>query len=157
MATKHTGKITGDPITYKIPSPAGATQLETYIPWKLVKRTVRRKVITPIDSPNAFEAEAEYEMKNRTAAQNTPLLRALGLAHHWQQLLDVGKVGSVGDIAVLEGVNVTHVRRLLRLVLLAPNVIEAILSGKAKTVNLESLLRQSLPIYWQAQTDALCH
>jgi hypothetical protein len=113
-------------------------------------------VITPIGSPHKFEAEAEFEMKNRIATQQSPLLRALGLAHHWQQLLDSGRVGNVGDIAALEGVNVTHVRRLLRLVLLAPNVIEAILSSTTKTVNLESLLRQSLPIYWQAQTDALC-
>lgn len=156
MAKKDKGKITGDPVTYQIPSPAGATQLETFIPWKLIKRTVRREVITPIGSPNAFEAEAEFELKNRLATQVTPLLRALGLAHHWQQLLDAGQVGSVSDIAALEGINVTHVRRLLRLVLLAPNVIEAILSGKAKAVTLESLMRQSFPVDWHAQTDALC-
>jgi hypothetical protein len=156
MAKKSIGKFTGDPVTYQIPAPAGGVQMETYIPWKLVKRNVRREVITPIGTPFGFEAEAEFEMKNRMATQFTPLLRALGLAHHWQQLLDTGKVGSVGDIADLEGVNVTHVRRLLRLVLLAPSVIVAILSGTAKTINLESLLRQSLPIDWQAQTDVLC-
>ena len=155
MATKHTGKITCDPVTYQIPSPAGGVQMETYIPWMLVKRNVRREVITPIGSPHEFQAEADMEMKNGLATQITPLRRALGLAHYWQSLLDAGKVGGVGDIAALEGVNVTHVRRLLRLVLLAPNVIEEILSGTAKKVYLETLLRQSLPIDWQAQRDAL--
>lgn len=157
MAKKDTGRFTGDPVTYQIPAPAGGVQMETFIPWKLVKRSVRREVITPFGSPQKFEAEAEFEMKNRMATRITPLRRALGLAHHWQQLLDAGRVGSVGDIADLEGVNVTHVRRLLRLVLLAPSVIEKIMATDSKGVTLESLLRQSFPVDWQAQTDALCH
>lgn len=61
-----------------------------------------------------------------------------------------------GDIAELEKVNITHVRRLLRLVLLAPNVIEEIMAADGKGVTLESLLRQSLPVDWLAQTNALC-
>ena len=67
-----------------------------------------------------------------------------------------GRIEVTGDIAELEKVNITHVRRLLRLVLLAPNVIEAIMAADGKGVTLESLLRQSLPVDWLAQTNALC-
>jgi hypothetical protein len=73
------------------------------------------------------------------------------------QQLGSGRVGNVGDIANMEGVDVTHVRRLLRLVLLAPRVIENIMATDGKGVTLHSLLRQSLPADWRAQEAVLCH
>jgi len=151
MAKRSIGKFTGDPVTYKIPAPAGGVQLVSFIPWTLVKRSVRREIITPIGSPKEFEPEVELEMQNRKTAQVTPLLRALGLAHHWQQLLDDGKVRSVSDIAESEKVSVTHVRRLLRLVLLAPKLIDAIMADHGKRVTLELLMRQPMPADWQTQ------
>ena len=51
MGKKDLGKVIGTPVTFQIPSPAGGVQMETYIPWTLVKRGVRRKVITPFDTP----------------------------------------------------------------------------------------------------------
>ena len=77
MPKRNTGVMTGKPVTYEIPSPAGGVQLETFIPWKLVKRGVHRQVITPIDAPQEFLAEAEDEKRERKAAQETPLIRAL--------------------------------------------------------------------------------
>ena len=41
--------LTGKPVTYPIPSPAGGVQMETFIPWTLVKRGIRREIITPLD------------------------------------------------------------------------------------------------------------
>ena len=113
MAKKDKGLLTGDPITYQTPSPAGGVQIETFIPWTLVKRGVKRQVITPIDAPEQFQVEATVERQERKAAQDTPLIRALGLAHHWQRLLDDGKVQTIADIAQMEGIDVTQVRRLL--------------------------------------------
>jgi hypothetical protein len=101
MAKKHTGLLTGIPVTYQTPSPAGGVQMETFIPWTLVKRGVRRQVITPIDAPQEFAAEAALEKRERKTNQDTPLLRALGLAHYWQRLLDDGKMQTIGDIAQL--------------------------------------------------------
>jgi hypothetical protein len=155
MAKKDKGTITGEPVTYQVPAPAGGVQMETFIPWTLVKRSVRRQVITPIDAPEAFEAQVEKEQRQRIATQDTPLLRALGLAHYWNQLLERGKYRSLTEIAALEGVNVTHVRRLLRLVILAPRVVEALMAADGKGVTLESLLRQSLPVDWQGQEALL--
>ena len=152
MAKKHTGLLTGAPVTYQTPSPAGGVQMETFIPWTLVKRGVRRQVITPIDAPQEFSVEAALEKRDRKTNRDTPLLRALGLAHYWQRLLDDAKVQTIGDIAQLEGLDVTQVRRLLRLTLLAPGLLETIV-GKAELtfINLEFVLRRSMPNNWHAQ------
>ena len=99
MAKMDKGVLTGKPVTYPIPSPAGGVQMETFIPWTLVKRGIRREIITPLDAPQAFTVEAAAERTKRKAAQNTPLIRALGLAHYWQRLLDEGKFRSITDIA----------------------------------------------------------
>lgn len=152
MSKKHTGLLTGIPVTYQAPSPACGVQMETFIPWTLVKRGVRRQVITPIDAPQEFAVEAALEKRERKTNQDTPLLRALGLAHYWQRLLDDGKVQTIGDIAQLEEMDVTHVRRLLRLTLLAPNLLETIVvKAELTSINLEFVLRRSMPDDWNAQ------
>ncbi|MDP3651168.1 MAG: hypothetical protein Q8R67_05725 [Rhodoferax sp.] len=152
MAKKDKGLLTGDPITYQTPSPAGGVQMETFIPWTLVKRGVKRQVITPIDAPEQFQMEATVERQERKVAQDTPLIRALGLAHHWQRLLDDGKVQTIADIAQMEGIDVTQVRRLLRLVLLAPTLVEMIVvSNEQASINLEFVLRRAMPVNWQEQ------
>lgn len=152
MAKKDKGLLTGDPITYQTPSPAGGVQMETFIPWTLVKRGVKRQVITPIDAPEQFQMEATVERQERKVAQDTPLIRALGLAHHWQGLLDDGKVQTIADIAQMEGIDVTQVRRLLRLVLLAPTLVEMIVVSKEQaSINLEFVLRRAMPANWQEQ------
>ena len=58
MAKMDKGVLTGKPVTYPIPSPAGGVQMETFIPWTLVKRGIRREIITPLDAPQAFTVEA---------------------------------------------------------------------------------------------------
>jgi len=152
MAKNDRGMMTGDPVTYQIPAPAGGVQMETFIPWTLVKRGVRRQVITPIDAPQEFAVEAALEKRERKTNQHTPLIRALGLAHYCQRLLDDGKVQTIGDIAQLEGIDVTQVRRLLRLTLLAPSFLEKIVvKAELTSINLEFVLRRSMPDDWHAQ------
>ena len=154
MSKKDKGLLTGDPVTYQIPSPAGGVQMETFIPWTLVKRGVRRQVITPIDAPEQFQAEATVARRERQSAEHTPLIRALGLAHYWQRLLDEGKVCTIADIAQMEDVDVTQVRRLLRLVLLAPSVVEVLMRHNRQTsINLEFVLRKTIPADWQEQGE----
>ncbi len=130
---------------------AGGVQMETFIPWTLVKRGIRREIITPLDAPQAFTVEAAAERTKRKAAQNTPLIRALGLAHYWQRLIDEGKFRSITDIAAAEGIDVTQAGRLLRLTLLAPAVVDNLLANPDVAINLESVLRRVIPLDWRAQ------
>src|SRR5690606_41173454 len=81
------------------------------------------------------------------------LMRALGLAHHWQRLLDEQRAASVAEIAEAEGMDVTQVRRVMRLTRLAPEVVER-LAGSPDAV-LEKVMRRPWPNGWSDQTRML--
>jgi len=152
MPRKNNQAIVGEAVTYRIPAPAGGVQLETFIPWTLVKRGVKREVITPLDAPEAFQEEAAAERQARKVSEDSALVRALGLAHYWSELIDSGKAKTPADIARLEAMNVVQVREILRLTLLAPDVIEAIVDARApRRMTLEFLLRRSIPRGWEEQ------
>jgi len=153
MSKKHRGRYQGDAVTYQLPSPAGGVQLETFVPWTLVKRGLRKQIITPLDAPQEFMEEARRERQARESAQDTALLRALGLAHHWQRLLDEGRLNSASDIAEAEGIDVTQVRRVMRLTLLAPEAVERL--AVSPNAVLEKLMRRPWPCEWQEQQDLL--
>jgi hypothetical protein len=114
---------------------------------------LKKRVITPLDAPQEFLAEAAREQQVREMAKDTPLMRALGLAHHWQRLLDEERAASVAEIATAEGMDVTQVRRVMRLTLLAPEVIER-LAG-APDIVLEQVMRRSWPNGWGEQIMAI--
>lgn len=144
MPRKGQGRITGRPVTQPVPSPAGGVKLETFIPWTLVKRGANKQVIKPIEAPEAFRVEGVEARREKERTKETPLVRALGLAHYWQYLLDTGKVGSLTEIAAAEGMDLGQVSRMARLARLAPWVVEAGLAGEAKGLTLDVLLRQSM-------------
>ncbi len=150
---KHYGKQIGRPITHELPTPAGGVRLETFVPWTLVRRGLKKRVITPLDAPQEFLAEAAKERETLVAAQNSALMRALGLAYHWQRLLDKERAASVSEIAKAEGMDVTQVRRVMRLTLLAPEVIERLVG--APDIVLENVMRRSWPNGWHKQVRAL--
>jgi hypothetical protein len=58
------------------------------------------------------------------------MIRALVRAHRWRRLLEERKYRSAGELAEAEGVTRSFVNRLLRLTLLAPEIVEAILDGR---------------------------
>ena len=153
MSKKHRGRFKGDPVTYQLPNPAGGVRLETFVPWPLVKRGIKKEVITPFDAPQQFLSEATREREARAAAQDTSLMRALGLAHHWQRLLDEQRAASVAEIARAEGMDVTQVRRLLSLTLLAPDVLERLTESPEAV--LEHVMRRPWPNGWSDQMRVL--
>ena len=153
MSKKNYGKQTGRPITHELPTPAGGVRLETFVPWTLVKRGFKKQVITPLDAPQEFLSEATRVREVQAAAQDTALMRALGLAHHWQRLLDEQRAESVAEIAEAEDMDVTQVRRVLRLTLLAPDVVERLASSPDAV--LEKVMRRPWPNGWRDQMHVL--
>ena len=153
MSKKHRGRFKGDPVTYYLPSPAGGVQLETFVPWTLVKRGLKKQVITPLDEPQEFLDEALHQRRLQEAEQDSALMRALGLAHHWQRLLDDGKFNSIAEIAEIEAMDVTQVRRILRLTLLAPKFIERLMG--APVMMLEQVMRRPWPSGWGEQLQVM--
>ncbi|MBP9907729.1 MAG: LacI family transcriptional regulator [Rhodoferax sp.] len=155
MAKNDRGMMTGEPVTYQIPAPAGGVQMETFIPWTLVKRGVRRQVITPIDAPEHFEEEAVVERQQRKLAKDSPLIRALGLAHYWQRLLDEGKYRSLTEIAAVESIDLGQASRTAQLTRLAPEVIQSCLSASSSTPKLDVLVRACLTSMWADQSTQI--
>ena len=69
-------------------------------------------------------------------------------------MLESGVVSTVGEIAVREKINKSYVSRVLRLTLLAPDIVEAILDGRQpEGMTLPGLLK-AVPVEWRLQTEA---
>jgi hypothetical protein len=154
MSTRHRGKILGDAVMQEIPLPAGGVKLETFVPWTLIPRGLQAAVTPPPGVTVAFaRTNAIHDAVPRANTPVSPLVRALGLAHHWQRLLDDGKAMSVQEIADSESIDVSLVRRFLRLTLLAPEVIERLLADT--DAKLDPLIRKPLPHDWQVQRRML--
>jgi hypothetical protein len=86
---------------------------------------------------------------------DTALLKAIVRAHRWREMLENGEYASAAELAKTEKVNDSYVSRILRLTLIAPDIIEAILTGRQPgTLQLDDLLKP-LPATWVLQHSAL--
>jgi hypothetical protein len=83
------------------------------------------------------------------------LLKALSRAHRWRQMIEGGDHVSITELAKAEGVNQSYACRILRLSLLAPTVVTAILDGRhGLDVMLKDIMKP-LPVCWDEQIAAL--
>jgi hypothetical protein len=79
------------------------------------------------------------------------LVKALARAFRWQRMLDDGLCGTIEELARRERVNRGYMSRVLRLTLLAPEIVEAILDGRQpQKMRLEDLL-EGWPVAWREQ------
>lgn len=102
-------------VKYQTPLPAGGVQMGAFLPWTLARRSLQKQVITPLGTPQEFLDDACRERQVREMEQDTLLMRALGLAHHWQRLLDEGRFSSMSEIATAEGIDLGKVSKMSRL------------------------------------------
>ena len=96
------------------------------------------------------------ELTPRTKPQpDGVLVKALARAWRWQKLLDRGVYSSVTEIAEAEKISKSYVSRILRLALLAPDIVEAILGGWADQRVMLDQLERPLPMGWDEQRTLL--
>jgi hypothetical protein len=69
------------------------------------------------------------------------LVKALARAHRWRRMLESGAYGTLAEMADAERISQSYVSRILRLTLLAPDIVERILDGRP-TAGLPQLLRE---------------
>ena len=82
---------------------------------------------------------------------DSTLVKALARAFRWRRMLESGVISTVGEIAVREKINKSYVSRVLRMTLLAPEIVEAILDGRhAPEMTLRGLMGV-FPIVWAEQ------
>jgi hypothetical protein len=86
---------------------------------------------------------------------DTALLKAIVRAYRWREMLESGKYSCAADLAKAEGVNDSYLSRVLRLTLLSPEIVEAIVVGRQpSTLQVDDLLRP-LPSLWRQQKSLL--
>jgi hypothetical protein len=81
-------------------------------------------------------------------------IKAIARAHQWRSLIEDGAYSSITELAKDKGVNQSYACRLLRLTLLAPDIVEAILDRRNSNLTLNKLMKP-LPTNWEQQKAAL--
>ena len=111
------------------------------------RRGGRKRVVAPAGAPVWAPLPSRVD---------GTLVKALARAHRWQGLLESGAYGTIEELARAERINPSYLARVLRLTLLAPDIVEAILGGRhdQERITLEGLMRP-FPVEWAAQAAAL--
>src|SRR5690554_7545740 len=91
--------------------------ISLHVPFRLVKRGGRKEIQLPEGTPPTPRADGA-------------LLKALARAFRWKRMLESGEFTTIAELAEREGIAPSYMTRVLRLTLLAPNIVEAILDGK---------------------------
>ena len=112
--------------------------LETFVPMTTARRGVQQLATT--DAP-AFDAT---------------IIHGLGRTFYWKHLLETGIAKSGSDIARQEGLHHSSINDLMRLTLLAPNIIAQLMADRQpRRLTLMWFQRNPLPVDWQAQLDII--
>ena len=86
---------------------------------------------------------------------DSTLVKALARAFRWKRMLESGEFDTIAELAGREGIASSYMTRVLRLTLLAPDIVEAILDGKqGPEVTLARVL-EPFPAEWEKQHDAV--
>lgn len=80
-----------------------------------------------------------------------PLAMNLARAFRWQSLIDSGTYRNTGDLAEAIGKDPAFVARMIRLTLLAPEIVHAILAGTLRKSIPMDKLSKTMPERWADQ------
>jgi hypothetical protein len=122
------------------------TTLVVRIPMRFQRRGGRKRIVAPDGSELAPTSKPQPD---------GTLVKALARAWRWQRMLDEGVYATVSDIGDAENISKSYVSRILRLAMLAPEVVEEILAGTADQALVLERLERSFPAAWEAQRAEL--
>jgi hypothetical protein len=118
--------------------PDGST-ITVFLPMAWRRRGGRKVIVAP---PGCDDWAPPPRIDNT-------LIKALARAHRWQRMLESGAYGTLAEMADAERISRSYVSRVLRLTLLAPDIVERILDGRP-TMGLPQLLKP-FPVEWEKQ------
>ncbi len=139
----------GLPHERRHPLETGGVRITTFVPFHFKKRGIKKVIVAPegVSQPVAVTASPVL-----TPEQDQPLLKAMGRGIYWQQLLDTGAAATTMEIAEREGIHRATINEMLRLALLAPDIVQAAYNGTlSRAVSLEAILRAKVPFDWDEQ------
>lgn len=119
-----------------------AETVTLHVPFRLVKRGGRKEMQPPVGAA-------------KSSGTDNTLAKALARAFRWKRMLESGEFATIAELAQREGIASSYMTRVLRLTLLAPDIVEAILDGKqGPDVTLARLL-VPFPTRWLDQRASL--
>jgi hypothetical protein len=125
------------------------TSVTVRVPLTIHRRGGRKMIISP--DGVAMSAGGRTPADIADTRGDPALVKALARAFRWKRMLDDGRYGSISELAAAEKINESYVSRVLRLTLLAPEIVEAILDGRqAAEMSLPELMK-ALPVEWERQ------
>ncbi|MCK8787234.1 hypothetical protein M0638_22940 [Roseomonas sp. NAR14] len=119
-----------------------ATSITVRVPLTIRRQPGRKTVVTPV------RAGGEAALPTRA---DPALVKALARAFRYQRLLDEGRYASISEMAAGEKIERGYLGSLLRLTLLAPDIVEALLNGRAAPDLTSPRLTESFPLSWAEQ------
>ncbi|EPX83038.1 hypothetical protein ruthe_02983 [Rubellimicrobium thermophilum DSM 16684] len=109
-----------------------------HVPFRVVKRGGRKAIALP-DGASA------------PRRPDDALVKALARAFRWKQILESDEFATIAELAEREGIAPSYLTRVLRLTLLAPDIVEAILEGKQGPELTLARLMDGFPEEWEVQ------
>ena len=106
-----------------------------HVPFRIVKRGGRKEMQLPAEVPQSQRSD------------NT-LVKALARAFRWKRMLEDGEFATIAELADREGIARSYMTRVLRLTLLAPDIIEGILDGKQDPELTLAQVLEPFPLEW---------
>lgn len=116
----------------------------TFVPMTIKRRQASKMLIPPVGVVNAT-IKSSFDL---------PMIRTLGKAFYWQALLDSGQASNVSELARQLKLETGWVAEVLRLTMLAPDIVQAIMEGRQpRQLNLHAVRgRQAeVPVSWNEQ------
>jgi hypothetical protein len=113
-------------------------------PLKITRRH-RSKLLIPPDGQKSAEIKSSFDL---------PMIRTLGKAFYWQRLIDTGEVANASELARQLKLEPGWVSEVLRMTLLAPDIIQAIVEGRQpRHLNLHAVRGRDtgIPVEWNKQ------
>jgi hypothetical protein len=122
-------------------SDAGQT-LTVVIPLRVKPRGGRKAMVTP----------GVLALERR---QDITLVKAVARAFRWRRMLESGRFATINELAAAENIDASYVSRVLRLTLLAPDIVQAILDGRQPEGMTLPGLMKGVEVIWTAQSAGL--
>ena len=122
-------------------SPAPHT-LTVTVPFRVIKRGGRKEMHLPDGATQPRPADST-------------LVKALARAFRWKRMLEAGEFATITELAEREGIAPSYMTRVLRLTLLAPDIVEAILHGRQEPQVTLARVLEGFPVEWEAQCESL--
>ncbi len=124
-----------------------ATSITVRVPLAIRHRPGRKTVVTPMTGG----------MAPVTTRADPTLVKALARGFRYQRMLDEGRYASITEMAEAERIERGYLGSLLRLTLLAPDLVTNALDGRhMPSVALAALL-EPFPLCWRSQGELFCN